>query len=136
MQRGSFSHSAEFLIHGTNGPTDRDYDGAQQNVFACGVVDGDLKEHIAEKPEPVLRWIMKVAPPGGLILDPFCGTGASLRAAKDSDRPAIGIEIEEKYCEIAAKRLSQEVLAFGETSPEQTDRGQGPDQPLLVRGDT
>ncbi len=69
--------------------------------------------HPAEKPlSPIRRIVRCLTPLCGFVLDPFMGSGTTLRAAKDLGHRAIGIEIEERYCEIAAKRLAQEVLAF------------------------
>jgi site-specific DNA-methyltransferase (adenine-specific) len=71
--------------------------------------------HPAEKPEPLLAKLIRESG-GGLVLDPFMGSGTTLAAAKGEGHQAIGIEIEERYCEIAAKRLSQEVFAFDEAT--------------------
>lgn len=70
--------------------------------------------HPNQKPLSVVtRLVEGTTLPGDVVLDPFMGSGTTLRAAKDLGRRAIGIEIEERYCEIAAKRLAQEVLDFG-----------------------
>lgn len=69
--------------------------------------------HPNEKPIQVcLRLVEGLSSPGETILDPFMGSGTTLRAAKDLGRKAIGIEIEERYCEIAARRMGQEVLSL------------------------
>jgi site-specific DNA-methyltransferase (adenine-specific) len=71
-------------------------------------------DHPTAKPlQMVADWVRLFTDPGDLILDPFTGSGTTLRAAKDEGRKAIGIELDERYCEVAAKRLSQDTLFGG-----------------------
>ena len=68
------------------------------------------RRHPTEKPVELMSRLVALV--SGVALDPFMGSGATLRAAKDLGRKAIGIEIDERYCEIAARRMGQEVLAL------------------------
>ncbi len=86
--------------------------GGRHGVFIVNKNHGGRASlHPTEKPEALIRELTELfSNPGDLILDPFLGSGTTLRAAKDLGRRGLGIELEEKYCKIAAERLAQAVL--------------------------
>jgi DNA modification methylase len=82
----------------------------------------DAYLHPAQKPVAVMRHVLASLDFDGGVLDPFAGSGSTLRAAKDLGIRAVGIEIQERYCEIAARRMGQEVLDFARVAPDEDER--------------
>jgi len=81
------------------------------DVISTKRVSPDALIHPTEKPVGLMTKILSHSS-GSTVLDPYCGSGSTLRAAKDLGLSSIGIEIEERFCEIAAKRASQECFNF------------------------
>jgi site-specific DNA-methyltransferase (adenine-specific) len=105
-----FRNQHEFLIHMTAGNPGEPQRRDVGNVLRFPVVRNGL--HPTEKPVPLLRRVLSVVtPPGGPVLDPYAGAGSTLMAARDLGCPAIGIDSDERWCEQAARRLSQPMLA-------------------------
>ena len=102
-----FQNLAHIMLYGTA----PDLHLGAKNTALYSTDHSESNGHPCPKPLSWMRWAVSLASkPGETIVDPFMGSGTTLRAAKDLGRKAIGIEIEERYCEIAAKRMAQGVL--------------------------
>lgn len=73
----------------------------------------DKRVHPTQKPLSLMKWCIELAGDVNTIIDPFMGSGTTLRAAKDLGKKAVGIDIDERYCEIAAERLRQQSMGWG-----------------------
>ena len=103
--------SHELLIHARFTESKWSGGGGLSDVLRVTPVGHTERLHPVDKPVDLLRQLIEpTTEKGDLVFDPFMGGGSTLLAARDLSRRAVGVEIEEKYCEIAAKRLSQRGL--------------------------
>ena len=79
------------------------------DIIHCDCIPAVLLKHPNEKPVSMLQYLI-ASHPKGIVLDPFCGTGSTLRAAKNLGRKSIGIEINEDYARIAVEQMQQSIL--------------------------
>ena len=108
-QRGRFRQQAEFVVWGSNGhmPADRAAP-VLPGVFRQAMPSMVKRRHQTEKPLEVMREIVKIVEPGGIILDPFAGAGTTVLAAHLEGYHAVGIELSPHYAKTAAERLETE----------------------------
>lgn len=105
-QRGRFTNQCEYVLWGSNGPLD----AADHPVYLPGFYQANAprkRQHITQKPLEVLRAMVRIAPPGGVVLDPFTGSGTTGVAAVLEGRDFVGIELSDTYYELASKRIAE-----------------------------
>jgi site-specific DNA-methyltransferase (adenine-specific) len=103
--KGYFRHQCEYLVWGTRGPCPAaTHAGPFPGCYQVPVRKCD-KFHLTGKPTELLKQLVQAVKPGGMILDPFAGSGTTLVAAAAEGRKATGIEREMPYCEITIDRL-------------------------------
>jgi site-specific DNA-methyltransferase (adenine-specific) len=112
---GRFRAQCEYVVWGTNGP--RDSDPAADSVYLDGffevrTVPTDDREHATQKPVELMQEIVRLVPPGGLVLDPFAGTGTTGVAARQSGLRFVGCEMSEHYAAIARRRIADAAPLF------------------------
>lgn len=117
--RRNFVNSVEMASFATRGDYVWNGRGSTKNIFRINRAPTPL--HPTQKPLGLMkRLVFVTTAPRSIVLDPFAGSGTTLRAAKELGRKAIGIEINEEYCEVIAERMAQDTLPFVEhTKPEQ-----------------
>lgn len=105
-QMGRFRSQCEYMVWGTNGPSLR------QDDKAVGVLPGCFRHfsrqrdrfHLTGKPTPLMADVVKICKPGGIVVDPFAGSGTTMVAALSTGRHGIGFELSDEYAAIARRR--------------------------------
>src|SRR5581483_2829602 len=94
-------------LWGSNGPIDATRNPVYlPGWYSASQPRGNRRHHITAKPVELLAELVKVCPPGGVVLDPFAGSGSAGVAAVQSDRSYIGVEITDHYASVAQRRIT------------------------------
>lgn len=110
-QVDSFKAQCEYIVWGSNGPMPRDGRAGCLNGLFSHRVDQRDKHHQTGKPTPLMRDVVRICPPGGVVLDPFAGSGTTGVAALMEGRRFVGCELSEAYHGIASARLAEAAAA-------------------------
>lgn len=103
---GYFRHQAEYAVWGTRGTSlPSQHGGPWPGVFRAPKVRPSDRHHMTTKPVEVMRHLVQAVPPGGLVLDPFCGSGSTGVACKEAGRRFIGLELVPEYAAVARRRI-------------------------------
>jgi site-specific DNA-methyltransferase (adenine-specific) len=109
--KGYFRHQCEYVVWGTKGVSvAADWDGPWDGSISCPVLQSD-KHHITGKPTELMKRLVACCPPGGVVLDPFMGSGTTGVAAIATGRKFIGIELADHNFAIATERIQAAHLA-------------------------
>ena len=125
-QRGRFRQQTEFIVWGSNGhmPSDRKAP-VLPGVLRQSMPSLPKRIHQTEKPLGVMREIVRIVEPGGIILDPFAGAGTTVVAAKLEGYPSVGVELSEHYANAARERVNAAECgeAYAETADSTLEAG-------------
>jgi site-specific DNA-methyltransferase (adenine-specific) len=114
-QMDSFKAQCEYIVWGTNGPMERDGRvGVLPGLFRHSVKQVD-KHHQTGKPTPLMRDVVRICPAGGVVLDPFAGSGTTGVAALLEGRSFIGSELTDDIADTAEARLTETAAALAGT---------------------
>lgn len=106
-QRGRFRNQAEYIVWGSKGDLHSDRPvGVLPGVYRYPNVQTNQRLHQTQKPLQLMQDVIRLCVPGGAILDPFCGSGSTLEAARLQGYDAVGIELVPSIAQVAAKRLN------------------------------
>lgn len=103
--RGGFRRQTEFYVWGTAGPLRKDHEVYLPGVVEAAAPGAADRIHPTEKPLQLMRELVKIAPPGGLIIDPFAGSGTTGQAALEEGRRFLGVEVTPHYADVSRRRL-------------------------------